>query len=85
MKHKPNQIVDFTTYYKHLTLTDNEFLYYKNVGNAIEYVECHYQEINEPKSLNPLVTNKTSKSKLLRSDDIDFLTISKNVIFVLKF
>jgi len=73
-KYKPNQIVDFITYYKHLTLTDNEFLYYKRVGNPVEYVECHYEDIQISKN-NPLV-KKNSKSNKATND---YLTISKNV------
>ncbi len=81
-KYKPNQIVDFTKYLKHKTLTDNEFLYYKRVGNSIEYVECPYSEINPSKKLNPLVAksfNKLGQKKKTNNPKVSYLTISKNV------
>ena len=72
IKYQPNKIIDFQKYYKYLTLTDNEFLYYKRVGSPIEFSECAYQDINASKSL--------TKTKSLKSKSyVEFLTISKNV------
>ena len=70
--------MDFSNYYKHLTLTDNEFIYYKNVGNVIEFVECNYGEIMPKKEKGEKIKAKTL-SKLKQTQKFEYLTISKNV------
>ena len=63
------KIIDFSTYTKHLTLIDNEFLYCKRVGNPIEYIECKYEDL----------TSQNLKKKNKVKIECEYITISKNV------
>ena len=78
---KKTQIVDFGNYYKHLTLTDNEFIYYKRSGNPIEFVECNYGEIIPQKEKGEKIKSKTM-GKLKPVNRFEYLTISKNVLLL---
>lgn len=71
-KKKFGQIVDFQSFDKHKYLTDNEFKYFKRVGNPIEYSECVY------KDLVPPVKKKQQKHSKMRNS-VEYITISKNV------
>ena len=68
-----NKIIDFTNLKKIETLTENEFIYCKRVGNHIEYEECTYNQLK--------IQDKTNQKIIRLKDNAEYITISKNVIF----
>ena len=69
-----SKIIDFTVYKKIDALTDNEFIYCKRVGNPIEFEECSYNQ------LKGNIDMKTKKKQLLaKKEELEYITISKNV------
>jgi len=74
-KYNPNKIIDFSTYYKHLTLTDNEYLYYKRVGNPVEFAECKFTDLFPETTGRPL----TKIHQKVNKKELDYITVSKNV------
>ena len=71
----PAKLIDFNNYSKIDTLTDNEFIYCKRVGNHIEYEECTYNDLK--------FRDKKNKNIIRIRANIEYITISKNVIFYL--
>jgi hypothetical protein len=70
-------VIDFATYKKIDALTDNEFIYCKRVGNAIEFEECSYNQIKGNPNNGPDLKGK--KQQLVKKEEIEYITISKNV------
>ncbi len=72
MKPSNSKIIDFTNYTRIETLTDNEFIYCKRIGNHIEYEECTYNQLKSKE-------NGHQKGNRLK-EGVEYITISKNVI-----
>ena len=43
---KKKELINFSTFSKHLYLKDKDFLYAKRVGGPVDFVLCTYQDIN---------------------------------------
>ena len=71
VKKYANKIIDFSTYNKHQYLLDNEFIYFKRVGNSIEFIECQYSD---------LTSKNSSDKKRVTKKNIDYSTVSKNTV-----
>lgn len=63
--------IDFRNFRKIDTLTDNEFIYCRRVGNYIEFEECTYNQLK--------VQDKANRKIIRVKDNVEYITISKNV------
>ncbi len=73
LKSSQSKIIDFTNYNRIETLTDNEFIYCKRVGNHIEYEEYTYNQLK-------VKENGSHKGGNRLKEGVEYITISKNVI-----
>ena len=80
---KKRELINFSTFNKHLYLKDKDFLYAKRIGGPVDFVLCTYQEINpKAKKLGYGVVNKGKKllPSLHKKKPIEYITISKNTV-----
>lgn len=72
-----SKIIDFTNFRKIDALTDNEFIYCKRVGNPIEFEECSYNQLKGSGGLD--LKSKKNSFPVLKKDELEYITVSKNV------
>ena len=80
---KKKELINFSTFSKHLYLKDKDFLYAKRVGGPVDFVLCTYQDIN-PKAkklgFGMIAKGKKLLPSLNRKKPIEYITISKNTV-----
>ena len=75
------ELIDFSTFNRHLYLRDNDFLYAKRVGGPVDFVLCTYQDINpRAKKSNLPQIMKGKKSAIQNKKLCEYITISKNTV-----
>ena len=78
---KKLEIIDFSTFKKHLFLRDNDFLYAKRVGGPVDFALCSYQEINTRINFDySKISILHKKNSNVISKSVEYITISKNTI-----
>ena len=76
------ELIDFSTFNRHLYLRDNDFLYAKRVGGPVDFILCTYQDIN-PKSKKthlPQIVKGKKTSSVKNKKLCEYITISKNTV-----
>ena len=76
------ELIDFSTFNRHLYLRDNDFLYAKRVGGPVDFVLCTYQDINPraKRSGLPQIVKGKKVSNVKTRKLCEYITISKNTV-----